>query len=177
MNPNSMTPVDWVKRPILEKYSDFRGRAPRAEYWWFTLALIVAFVVLAIVEGILGIHHMILYNYGPLTALLWLATIVPSIAVGVRRLHDTNRTGWWILLPVVPYCIAFILGGAAMMGGAETGSSIGMAAGFGIASLFMLIGALCALVLLVFMVLPGTPGENRYGPNPYGEGPGAVPAE
>jgi uncharacterized membrane protein YhaH (DUF805 family) len=118
-----------------------------------------------------------LYNYGPLTALLWLGTIVPSIAVGIRRLHDTNRSGWWILLPIVPYCLAFILGGAAMVGGAASGSGLGMSAGFGLAAIFLFIGFICALVLLVFMVLPGTPGENRYGPNPYGDNAAAVPAE
>jgi uncharacterized membrane protein YhaH (DUF805 family) len=168
MNSN-LTPVDWAKRPIVQKYADFTGRAPRAEYWWYVLALIVAFIVLGVVESILGIHHMIFYSYGPLTALLWLATIVPSIAVGVRRLHDTNRSGWWILLPIIPYALAIVIAGPAIIAG-------GMGAGLGIAALFLLVGALCALLLLVFMVLPGTPGENRYGPNPLGSS-GTVPAE
>src|SRR4051794_26970709 len=112
-----LTPIDWAKRPF-QKYADFSGRAPRAEYWWYVLAVVVAFIVLGIIESILGINHMIFYAYGPLRALFWLATIVPSIAVGVRRLHDTNRTGWWILLPIIPYILAFVLGGAAMLGGA-----------------------------------------------------------
>ncbi len=169
MNPNSMTPVDWAKRPIVEKYADFTGRAPRAEYWWYVLGLIIAFVVLSIVEGILGIKGMVFGVYGPLTCLLWLATIVPGIAVGVRRLHDTNRSGWWILLPIIPYALAMILGGPAIMAG-------GLGAGLGIAALFLFVGFICAIVLLVFMVLPGTPGENRYGPNPYGDGSGAAVA-
>jgi uncharacterized membrane protein YhaH (DUF805 family) len=159
MNSN-MSPVDWAKRP-LQKYADFSGRAPRAEYWWYVLALIVAYIVLSVVESILGINRMIAGAYGPLTALLWLGTLVPSIAAGVRRLHDTNRSGWWILLPVVPYCLAFALGGAAMMTG-------GLGAGLGTAGIFLLIGFVCAIVLLVFYCLPGTPGDNRYGPNPYG---------
>jgi uncharacterized membrane protein YhaH (DUF805 family) len=169
MNAN-MTPVDWAKRP-LQKYADFTGRAPRAEYWWYVLALVIANIVLSVVEGILGIHHMILYSYGPLTALLLLGTIVPSLAVAVRRLHDTGRPGWWVLLPIVPYVLAIVIGGPAMMAG-------GLAAGLGIAALFLFIGLICAIVLLVFMVLPSTPGSNRYGLNPYGEGAGgAVAAE
>jgi|SRR5579884_2146654 uncharacterized membrane protein YhaH (DUF805 family) len=172
-----LTPVDWAKRPILEKYADFTGRAPRAEYWWFFLALVVAYIVLSIVESILGLHHMIFYSYGPLTALLWLATIVPSIAVGVRRLHDTNRSGWLVLLPIVPYAVAIVLGGAAMMGGMASGSAVGMTAGLGLAGIFMFIGFICAIVLLVFMVLPGTPGDNRYGPNPLGDAGPAIAAE
>jgi uncharacterized membrane protein YhaH (DUF805 family) len=169
MNQN-LTPVDWAKRPI-EKYADFGGRAPRAEYWWFVLALIVVYIVLSIVEGIVGINHMIFGAYGPLTALLWLATIVPSIAVSVRRLHDTNRSGWWLLLPVIPYCLALLLGGAAIFRVAAGGAGQpGMMAGLGVASIFLMIGAVGWIVLLVFYVLPGTPGDNRFGPNPYGVG-------
>src|SRR4051794_40906549 len=102
MNPN-MTPVDWAKRP-LQKYADFSGRAPRAEYWWYALALIVAGIVLGIIEGMVGLKGMVFGIYGPFTLLIWLGTIVPSLAVGIRRLHDTDRSGWWMLL-VVPYMI------------------------------------------------------------------------
>jgi uncharacterized membrane protein YhaH (DUF805 family) len=168
MNTN-MTPIDWAKRPILEKYADFTGRAPRAEYWWYILAIIVAEIVVNIIESIIGTNHMVLGVYGPLMLLLVLGTIVPSIAVAVRRLHDTNRSGWWLLLPAVPYCLAFALGGAAM--------AAGNWAGAGVAGIFLLIGLVCAIVLLVFMVLPGNPGDNRFGPNPYGETGEAVPAE
>jgi uncharacterized membrane protein YhaH (DUF805 family) len=175
MNTN-LTPLDWARRPI-QNYANFAGRAPRAEYWWFTLAVVVASFVISIIEGIVGLNGMIWGTYGPLTLLLWLATLVPSIAVGVRRLHDTNRSGWWLLLPLVPYCLGFIFGGAALMRAAESGSSSGMMASAGVAGIFMIIGAICALVLLVFMVLPSTPGDNRYGPNPYGEGANTVAAE
>ena len=168
MNTN-MTPIDWAKRPIVEKYADFSGRAPRAEYWWYALALIIVFVVLSIVESILGIKGMIGGIYGPLTALLWLATIVPGLAVGVRRLHDTNRSGLWLLL-VIPYVISAVVALVSM----ASGSFVGL----GSAGVLGIIGFLCAIALLVFMVLPGTPGDNRYGPNPYGEdGGSAVAAE
>jgi len=164
----NMTPIDWAKRP-LHKYADFNGRAPRSEYWWFVLAVVVAYIVLSIVESIAGINRMVLGVYGPLTVLLWIATLVPQIAVAVRRLHDTDRSGWWILLPIVPYCVAFALGGAALMRG-------GTGTGLGIAGIFLLIGALGAVILLIFMVLAGTPGDNRYGPNPLGQA-AAAPAE
>ncbi len=177
MNEN-MTPVDWAKRPVMEKYADFSGRAPRAEFWWYCLALIVAYIVVAFVESILGMRGMIHGAYGPLSALLWLATIVPSLAVSVRRLHDTNRSGWWILVPMVPWFLAFMFGGSAMLGAAAMGSGAGMMAGAGIAMLFMGVAFVAEIVLLVLMLLPSTPGENRYGPNPYGEGSsGPVAAE
>ena len=170
---NQLSPIDWAKRPI-EKYADFTGRAPRAEFWWYFLAVIIASIVARIIDNILGMSLM--GPYGPLSLILMLGLLVPNIAVGVRRLHDTDRSGWWILLPVVPYCLAFVLGGAAMMGGAATGSAMGMGAGMGIAAIFLLIGAACALLLLVFYCLPGTPGDNRYGPNPYGSGGGSTVA-
>lgn len=156
----NMSPIDWAKRP-LQKYADFSGRASRPEYWWFVLALIVAYVVLTIVESILGINHMIGGVYGPLVVLLWLATLVPQISVGVRRLHDTNRSGWWLLMPIVPYVIAGAIAGPAMLSGNM--------AGLGMAGIFLMIGGICAIVLLVFMILSGTPGDNRYGSAPSGD--------
>jgi uncharacterized membrane protein YhaH (DUF805 family) len=171
MNPN-MSPVDFAKRP-LEKYADFSGRAPRAEFWWYVLAVFILSIVAKIIDSLLGMH--VWGPYGLVSVIVWLGLLVPNIAVSVRRLHDTNRTGWWLLVPVVPYCLAFVLGGAAMMGGAASGSPAGMMAGAGIAWLFLMIGAVGWIVLLVFYCLPGTPGDNRYGPNPYGTG--AVAAE
>jgi uncharacterized membrane protein YhaH (DUF805 family) len=165
MNTN-MTPVDWAKRP-LQKYADFTGRASRAEYWWYILGLIIVAVVLSIVESLVGVKGMVIGIYGPLTALLWLATIVPSTAVGARRLHDTNRSGWWQLLAYGPYLILMLIRPAA-------GSALGAVALAGIVSLIALV---CAIIVLVFMCLAGTPGENRFGPRPLGEGPNTVAAE
>jgi len=161
MNSN-MSPIDWAKRPI-QKYADFSGRAPRAEYWWFVLAMVIVFVVLSIVESIVGLNKMILGVYGPLTVLLWLAVLVPSLSVGVRRLHDTDRSGWWLLL-MVPYGVAVVL----MLRSMSAAAAAGTMPGFGAAGILMLIGFACLITLLVFYCLAGTPGDNRYGPNPYG---------
>ena len=161
----AMTPIDWAKRPIMEKYADFSGRAPRAEYWWYILGIIIVAIVLTIIESIVGIKGMILGIYGPLTCLFWLATIVPSLAVGARRLHDTNRSGWLQLVFYVPYGLMLLVGSmAGGLGGAALAGIIG------------LVGLVCAIVLVVFLAMPGTPGANRYGPNPYGEGTGGTVA-
>lgn len=157
-----LTPVDWAKRPI-EKYADFGGRASRPEYWWYVLAVVIAFIITRTVESVLGISHMIFYSYGPLSALLWLATIIPSLAVGARRLHDTNRSGWWLLICVVPYCLMALAGVMAVMGG-------GLLALLGMVSVIGFITLIGALVLLYFMVLPGSPGTNQYGPPVTGSG-------
>jgi uncharacterized membrane protein YhaH (DUF805 family) len=156
--------------PPLVIYSDFTPPAPRAEYWWYFLGIVVAYILLTIIESILGIGKMVVGIYGPLTILLWLGTMVPGIAVGIRRLHDTNRSGWWMLL-MAPDMLVATFAALALRGGA------GGLAALGTAGLLSLVGLACAIVLLVFMVLPGTPGENRYGPNPYGEGAEMVAAE
>jgi uncharacterized membrane protein YhaH (DUF805 family) len=166
-----LTPIDWAKRPI-QKYADFTGRAPRAEFWWYILAVVILSIVARIIDSLIGMK--LVGPYGPLSLIVIVGLLVPNIAVGVRRLHDTNRTGWWILLPIVPYLLAFVLGGAAMLGGAATGSGVGAMAGAGIAGIFLLIGFVCAIVVLVFYCLAGTPGDNRYGPNPYGGTSGTV---
>lgn len=72
-----------------KKYAEFNGRASRSEYWWFALALFLLSLVLAAVS-------MTLVN------LFSLATLLPSLAVGARRLHDTDRSGWWQLLYLIP---------------------------------------------------------------------------
>lgn len=71
------------------KYADFNGRAKRPEFWWFILFCILVSLALEMVSGILS-------------GLFSLATFLPSIAVGARRLHDTNRSGWWQLLAIIP---------------------------------------------------------------------------
>ena len=153
-----MSPIDWAKRPI-QKYADFKGRAPRAEYWWYVLAVFVVAIVLSVVERVLGLSGMV-GPYGPLTLLLVLGLFVPGLAVGIRRLHDTNRSGFWMLL-MVPYLIATLLSIQAMASGSM--------AGLGAAGVLAIIGLICAIGLLVLMVLPGTRGPNSYGPDPYGQ--------
>lgn len=155
-----MTPIDWAKRPI-QKYADFSGRAPRAEYWWWTLAIIVVAIVISIIESILGLNQMV-GPYGPLSLIFMLALLVPGLAVTARRLHDTNRSGWWMLVAVIPYAILGFMAGSAT----ASGDMSAMAT----AGLFGIVALVGAIVLLVFMVLPGNKGDNRFGPDPYAGG-------
>lgn len=97
--------MEWMLMP-LRRYADFSGRSRRKEYWMFVLGVIIVAVVLGFIEGILGLSGMVGGVYGPLTLLLVLAIIVPSIAVQVRRFHDQDKSGWFVLLAFIP-----ILGG------------------------------------------------------------------
>jgi uncharacterized membrane protein YhaH (DUF805 family) len=75
-------------------YAQFSGRASRSEYWWFALASLLVIFVAAFVDAIAGTAVV--------TVLAYLFLIIPGIAVSVRRLHDTNRSGWYLLLNLVP---------------------------------------------------------------------------
>ena len=162
-----MTPIDWATRP-LKKYADFTGRAPRAEFWWFYLGTLVAYLVAMIVDSLVGIE--LLGPYGLFTLLIAVALILPGLAATVRRLHDTNRSGWWVLIAVVPYFIMGVMMGRSM----ASGDTAGMASA-GLVGLIALAGG---LAMIVFMVVPGNKGDNRFGPDPYaGESGAAIAAE
>ena len=91
-------------RAVLSKYATFSGRANRAEFWWWVVAIIVAGVIADALDWVLGFH-----NGGPLSIILALATLLPNIAVSIRRLHDLDRTGWWILLSLLPVIGTIVL--------------------------------------------------------------------
>lgn len=129
----------------LRKYADFTGRARRTEFWLFALLVfLIEIVFMALLSAVGGSALMMgdpaaaaaVPTTGAMGAVLFahlavmLALLVPSLAVTFRRLHDTNRRGWWILIGLIP-----------------------------------LIGA---LVLFIFYLLDGTPGPNRFGPDPKG---------
>ncbi len=84
---------------VLKKYTVFTGRAQRAEYWYFVLFNLIIIFVLGFIDGLLGTGGA--YG-GVLGGIYMLAVLLPSIAVGIRRLHDTDRSGWWLLLGLIP---------------------------------------------------------------------------
>jgi len=98
--------VRWFLEP-LKKYSQFSGRARRKEFWWFGLFTAAVSFVLAFFEGMIGLAADTQVSI--LAGLFSLAVLVPSIAVTVRRLHDTNRSGWWSLLGIVPLIGSIVL--------------------------------------------------------------------
>ncbi len=94
--------LEWYLKPI-KKYADFEGRARRKEYWTFTLGNFLISLLL----GGAGFGFGLGLEY--LGSLFGLFVLVPSIAVGVRRLHDTNRSGWWLLVGLIPVIGVFVL--------------------------------------------------------------------
>ena len=88
----------------LKKYAVFRGRAQRKEYWFFILFYLIFMVVAFIVDAVLGTEYYVdeFESIGLFATFYSLAMIVPSLAVTVRRLHDVGRSGWWILISLIP---------------------------------------------------------------------------
>jgi uncharacterized membrane protein YhaH (DUF805 family) len=92
-------------RTCLNKYVDFTGRARRSEYWWFVLFNVAVSIVASIIDAIIGTRSG---NFGLIEGLAGLALLLPGLAVGARRLHDTSRSGWWLLIGLIP-CIGTIV--------------------------------------------------------------------
>jgi uncharacterized membrane protein YhaH (DUF805 family) len=117
-------------KSVLSQYVGFTGRARRSEYWWFALFTVLVSIVASVLDNALGLTFMDGSSNGFIGLVVSLALLLPTLAVAVRRLHDTDKTGWWLLIGLVP-----IVG---------------------------------AIVLIVFFVIDGTPGANRFGPSPKG---------
>jgi uncharacterized membrane protein YhaH (DUF805 family) len=133
--------MEWMLMP-LRRYADFSGRSRRKEYWMFALGIFIVYIILGGLffagfdfatmstggdPGISVIGWIAISLFG----LVALGIFIPSLAVIVRRLHDQDKSGWFILIQFIPY-----IGG---------------------------------IIMLIFMCIEGTKGENRYGPDPKGE--------
>lgn len=98
-----------VVKNNFSKYATFSGRAPRSEFWWWTLFTFIGGAVLGSVDIALFGHTVVTAgsasastNFSPLAGIFSLAVLVPSISVAVRRLHDTDRSGWWWWIALIP---------------------------------------------------------------------------
>jgi len=92
--------MNWYLK-VLKQYTDFNGRARRKEYWMFVLFNLIFSVIAMILDNVFGIA-MEGIGYGPLYGIYLLAIILPSLAVAVRRLHDIGKSGWMILITLIP---------------------------------------------------------------------------
>ncbi len=92
--------MEWYLKAF-RQYVDFAGRARRKEYWMFGLINVIVFMVVALLDYAL--------TGGLLFWLYYLAVLLPSLAVGVRRLHDTGRSGWWLLISLIPLVGVIVL--------------------------------------------------------------------
>lgn len=154
-----MSPLDWALLP-LQQYVTFQGRAPRAEYWWFTLLTMSIGVLCSILDLALGLGtEEAPIGVGMLMSLFFFLT---SLSVTARRLHDTNRSGWKMLIWFLPSAAAFALFvtpfGWVMLLASPTFALL-ILAGAVLYTFWKFIG---------WMATEGSRGPNEYGPSPYG---------
>jgi len=127
-----------------EKYADFNGRARRSEFWWFWAALVFGSFIFTFVDDFIGTPII--------GGLFTLATLVPVVAAGARRLHDTDRSGWWQAMSLPPLAIAF---------------AVAYFAGENFVVWIAALAAVAATILqVVWMAMDTVPGDNRFGPPP-----------
>jgi uncharacterized membrane protein YhaH (DUF805 family) len=96
-----MEAVRWFQLVVTKRYSAFDGRARRAEFWWYMLAVLVLDVVLAVIQA--PMHTRVL------TGLVGLGLFAPTLGVEIRRLHDIGKSAWWLLIAFVPVIGGFVL--------------------------------------------------------------------
>ena len=168
-----MEPVEAVKT-CLKKFFDFTGRARRSEYWWFVLFTVIVSTIFSFLGGFWSVLSII-------GMIIGLVLTIPQLAALTRRLHDTGRSGWWVLLYalamlVVYGVLIYILYPYAgeLMGEGDNMALAGIMADAisetpGAASV-MVCSALVTLffwiITLIFSVLDSKWGENKYGPSP-----------
>lgn len=159
------------------KYARFRGRASRSEYWWFSLFFFLTICVVMGLSLAAGLLFPLLALAGMgLTIAAVLAMLVPAFAVAVRRLHDCNLSGWWLLAAyVLPVPFAVGLGALMGLSPAESWDIVNSADSPLVEEMLQSRPALHALYLpevaaglslLYFLIKKGTPGPNRFGLDP-----------
>lgn len=93
--------IEWYKKVVFENYANFSGRARRSEYWYYLLANMIVLIIAAAIDNVAGINFAPI-PYGPFYIGYALLTIIPGIALAVRRLHDLGKSGWFLLVALIP---------------------------------------------------------------------------
>ncbi|MFZ1963803.1 MAG: DUF805 domain-containing protein [Roseiarcus sp.] len=142
--------VEALRSALIHNYANFHGRARRSEYWFFSLSVGIVMCFADLIDDAL-------WGKPILASIVYLATIIPHFSVGARRLHDTDRSGWWQLIAVVPIIGLIVLPDLS-----------------GWWQLIAVVPLIGAIVLVVLFLLAGSAGENRYGEPPQGQRPAVL---
>jgi uncharacterized membrane protein YhaH (DUF805 family) len=142
--------MDWMTSPF-RKYADFTGRATRREFWFFFLLYSVAVLAANFFDALDGTRTVVAARMGAAELTISILSLLPLLSTSARRLHDSDRSGWWMMLLYLPY-VGWVA--AQNRPAAELVVSGAILVGF--------------VALVVLFLLPGTPMDNRFGPNPRG---------
>jgi len=158
-----MTFIDAVKTTILKKYATFEGRASRSEYWWFYLFYALTQILSTIIfftfssesfEKYVGYTYL---GYNPVELIIAIILFFPFLSVSIRRLHDSGKSGWWLLSPLVVVIIFGLLSYILV--------TIGLDLGDFAYFMFLIPMMLVVLYLFYLMLKKSDDGENKYGHN------------
>ncbi len=143
---------------FFKNYVNFQGRSSRGAYWWWVLASVIISIVLRMFDAaIFGGAEL-------LGGLFSLAILLPSISLSVRRLHDIGRSGWWLLILVVPFIVYLV----SLVATIVAAGGVGDPTLFGPGALNIVLGLVVLaslIVLIVWACLPGQRTANAYGPD------------
>lgn len=144
-------------KTCFKKYAVFSGRASRSEYWWWALFDFLGFFLISIFDN--AIFDISPKEWGPFSALFWLITFLPYFAVTARRLHDINRTGWWVVYwPLIMLAPIFIVLLFFPDISEDSADNIWFLVIVGV--------VICIIWQIVWFASRGTQGDNRFGPDP-----------
>lgn len=148
-------------KSCFKNYFGFRGRAQRSEFWYWVLFLVIAGIVLGLLDS--AVFNSPADDDGPFAMVFNVVTFIPGLAVAWRRLHDTNRSGWWIGGFYLGLLVLALL--ATLLSVVTQGGLLGVLlviVGLGILGYI--------IMLIVFFCQDSHSGTNRFGDNPKGEG-------
>lgn len=144
--------MDWMTAPF-RKYADFNGRATRREFWFFLFLYTVAVLAANFFDAMDGERTVVAARMGAAELTVSILLLLPFLSCSARRLHDSARSGWWLMILYIPY-IGWMVAQNNQRG--ELVASGAILVGF--------------VALVVLLLMPGSPMENRYGQNPRGVG-------
>jgi len=152
----------------ITNYFNFSGRARRKEYWMYLLFSGIFSIVAMILDLVLGIDFSFYeqsLGYGPIYIIVSLFHWIPTMSANVRRLHDSDRSGWWLFGPILVMLSALLIGGLFAGLGYSTNSESMAITGIVLGIILYLVGIGLAITQFVFLFFDGTKGDNRFGPS------------
>lgn len=152
----------------LRKYFTFSGRASRSEYWWFFLFCVLGGLVFGFIENFINAATRTVNGPTLLSGAFSLATFIPTLAVGWRRMHDTGRSGLYLFYPMIALIGFAMFVSMFAEDQVLTGDTTAFSGLFGIiVVLSLIVIALSPFIVIWWLTRPSQPGQNQYGPNPH----------